>query len=245
MALFRTYSAAIQGIEAHTVDVEVDMYPVAVATGVTPWRAWTRLASRPVVAFDESSVWVTQGRTLSTPTSVTLTEAQRMTATSIAMWRVVPGDEGDRSALEWRLVPGDSLALRSGDQVLLPAGAGVRFESGRRVPGAPISGVAWADATASSALDGLLAAAGAVVTLVGGGLTLLASPSASKTSVRSHVALLATASVVIVAVCWGVYAADVGADLALGVPARPRHTRNGWRGPARPAGRSPRKSRAA
>src|SRR5439155_1567888 len=156
-----------------------------------------------------------QGRTLSTPTSVTLTEAQRMTATSIAMWRVVPGDEGDRSALEWRLVPGDSLALRSGDQVLLPAGAGVRFESGRRVagaptpwagvpgdegdrsalewrlvpgdslalrsgdqvllpagagvrfesgrrvPGAPISGVAWADATASSALDGLLAAAGA------------------------------------------------------------------------------------
>src|SRR5439155_95302 len=72
---------------------------VAVATGATPWRAWTRLASRPVVAFDESSVWVTQGRTLSTPTSVTLTEAQRMTATSIAMWRVVPGDEGDRSAL--------------------------------------------------------------------------------------------------------------------------------------------------
>ena len=27
MALFRTFSAAIQGIEAHTVDVEVDMYP--------------------------------------------------------------------------------------------------------------------------------------------------------------------------------------------------------------------------
>ena len=27
MALFRTYSAAIQGIEAHLVDVEVDMYP--------------------------------------------------------------------------------------------------------------------------------------------------------------------------------------------------------------------------
>src|SRR5262249_11751182 len=32
-------------------------------------------------------------------------------------------------------------------------------------------------------------------------------------------ALVATASVVIVAACWGVYAADVGADLALGVPA--------------------------
>ncbi len=27
MALFRTFSAAIQGIEAHIVDVEVDMYP--------------------------------------------------------------------------------------------------------------------------------------------------------------------------------------------------------------------------
>src|SRR2546430_8278427 len=110
---------------------------VAVATGVTPWRAWTRLASRPVVAFDESSVWVTQGRTLSTPTSVTLTEAQRMTATSIAMWRVVPGDDGDGSALEWRLVPGDSLALRSGGQVLLPAGAGGCVRIAAPVPPAP------------------------------------------------------------------------------------------------------------
>src|SRR5262249_39952599 len=160
---------------------------VAIATGVTPWRAWTRLASRPVVAFDQRSVGGTQGRTLSTPTNGTPTEAQRVTGTRHAMWGGggagggggpggrgglgVPGDDGDRSALEWRLVPGDSLALRSGDQVLLPAGAGVRFESGRRVPGAPISGVAWADATASSVLDGLLAAAGAVVTLVGGGLT--------------------------------------------------------------------------
>ena len=27
MALFRTLSAAIQGIDAHIVDVEVDMYP--------------------------------------------------------------------------------------------------------------------------------------------------------------------------------------------------------------------------
>jgi len=48
---------------------------VAVGTTVTPWRAWSRLASRPVVAFAESSAWVRQGRTLSTPTSVTLTES--------------------------------------------------------------------------------------------------------------------------------------------------------------------------
>lgn len=27
MALFRTFSAAIQGIDAHLIDVEVDMYP--------------------------------------------------------------------------------------------------------------------------------------------------------------------------------------------------------------------------
>src|SRR2546422_7061017 len=131
---------------------------VAVATGVTPWRAWTRLASRPVVAFDESSVWVTQGRTLSTPTSVTLTEAQRMTATSIAMWRVVPGDEGDRSALEWRLVPGDSLALRSGDAGLPPAGGGVRIGSGRRWPEPASSVVASGPAGAARALGGMVAA---------------------------------------------------------------------------------------
>jgi hypothetical protein len=190
---------------------------VAAATGVTPWRAWSRLASRPVVAFAESSAWVTQGRTLSTPTRVTLTEAQHMTATSIATWRVVPGDGGDPAPLDWRVVPGDSLALQSGDQVLLPAGAGVRFESGRRVPGAPLSGVAWADASAPSALGGLLDTGGAALTLVGGGLVLMASPSAARASVRSRLGFVAAAYVIVlIAVCWGVYAADVAADLALG-----------------------------
>jgi len=193
---------------------------VAVGTTVTPWRAWSRLASRPVVAFAESSAWVRQGRTLSTPTSVTLTEAQRMTATNTAIWRVVAGDGGGPAEFERRLAPGDSLALRSGDQVLLPAGAGVRFESGRRVPGAPLSGVEWADATAHSALGGLLAAAGAVFTLVGGGVALLASPASARTPARSRVLLSASVLVIIlIAVCWGVYAADVGADLALGGPA--------------------------
>src|SRR5437867_1623822 len=100
------------------------------------------------------------------------------------------------------------------------AGAGGRFESGRRVPGAPLSGVEWADATAHSALGGLLAAAGAVFTLVGGGVALLASPRSARTPAGSRVALSASVVVIVlIAVCWGVYAADVGADLALGGPA--------------------------
>jgi len=190
---------------------------VGVASGLTPWRAWSRLASRPIVAFADSSAWVTQGRTLSTPTRVTLTEAQRMTATSIATWRIVPGDGSDAAPFEWRMVPGDSLALQSGDEVLLPSGAGVRFESGRRVPGAPLSGVVWADATPPSALGGLLGTVGAALTLVGGGVVLMASRSPTRASARWRFLLVASAyAVVLLAVCSGVYAADVGVDLALG-----------------------------
>src|SRR5712691_7549021 len=123
----------------------IALVAVAVAMTVTPWRAWSRLGSQPVVAFTQHSLWVETGRTFPAPTSVMLTEAQRITATTAAVWRVVADDGVGPAAHEWRLAPGDSLALRSGDQVLLPAGAGVRFESGRRVPGAPPSGVAWAD----------------------------------------------------------------------------------------------------
>ncbi|PYN98817.1 MAG: hypothetical protein DMD91_14280 [Candidatus Rokuibacteriota bacterium] len=192
---------------------------VAVATSVTPWRAWSRLASRPLVAFTERSPWVEPGRTLVAPTSVMLPEAQRITATTAAIVRVVADDGGGPAAHERLLAPGDSLALQSGDQVLLPAGAGVRFESGRRVPGAPPSGVAWADATAHGAFGGLLVATGAALTLVGGGAVLLA-PSTATTAASSRVAWPALAlGIVLVAVCWGVYGADVGPDLALGAPA--------------------------
>ncbi len=197
----------------------IALVAVAVAMTVTPWRAWSRLGSQPVVAFTQHSLWVETGRTFPAPTSVMLTEAQRITATTAAVWRVVADDGVGPAAHEWRLAPGDSLALRSGDQVLLPAGAGVRFESGRRVPGAPPSGVAWADATAHGAFGGLLVAVGAALTLVVGGAALLA-PSSATTPARSRVAWPAIALVIVlVAVCWGVYAADVGADLALGAPA--------------------------
>src|SRR5262249_31547210 len=98
--------------------------------------------------------------------------------------------------------------------------AGVRFESGRRVPGAPPSGVAWADATAPNALAGLLGMVGAVLTLAAGGLALMASPSTARVSRRSRLVSMTSSYVVgVLAVCWGVYAADVGADLALGSPA--------------------------
>lgn len=195
----------------------IALVAVAAAVGVSPWRAWSRLASRPMVAFTERSFWVREGRSLPTPTSVTLTEPQRMTAMTAAVWRVVADDGNGAVMREWRLKPGDSLALRSGDQVLLPAGAGVLFEPGHRVPGAPLSGPAWADAE-QNALGGLLVAAGAALTLVGGGLVLL-TPSRGATVAYRFASPAIAFVVVLVAVCWGVYAADVGADLTLGMTA--------------------------
>ncbi|HZO37754.1 MAG TPA: hypothetical protein VFE97_00920 [Methylomirabilota bacterium] len=187
---------------------------IAVTLAVSPWDAWREVASRPALTFGERSPWVTEGRTLARPTALDFTEGHRVTALSPATYRVVePG-----RFREWQLHPGETLALRAGDRLVLDAGARVRFEAGKRIPGAPASGVAWADPPERGGLGAVLETLGLMVTLVGGALALVGSrPALGATTVYAGSGLLLV--LVLSALCLGVLGAYAAPGLSIGVPA--------------------------
>src|SRR4029450_2549649 len=114
---------------------------VGIALATSPWGAWQSVASRPALTFGERDPWVTTGRALAAPVALDFTELHRVTALSLAIYRV---DEPGR-VREWQLREGESLTLRAGARLVLDAGARLRFEAGKRVPGAAASGVACAE----------------------------------------------------------------------------------------------------
>jgi hypothetical protein len=187
---------------------------VGAALLVSPWGAWREVASRPAITFGERSPWVTEGRTLARPTTLDFTESHRVTALSPATYRVVePG-----RFREWQLRPGETLALRAGDRLMLDAGARLRFEAGKRIPGAPASGVAWADPPERGGLSALLEALGTMVTLVGGALALVGPrPGLGARTVYAGSGLLLV--FVLSALCLGVFGAYAAPGLSIGVPA--------------------------
>jgi hypothetical protein len=192
--------------------------PVALVwmeTATSPWRAWDRVASRSTVAFEDGSPPVTRGVTTRVPATLRFSEPQRITALTEGVYQVIERD-GTRPVLrEWRLAPGESLPVRAGDELTLAAGATIRFEPGKRVPGAPASGAAWADAHEPTPFGALAAFVGAVFTL-GGTCAALGEHRP-----RPIAAVAASAAGVVALgamVCWGVYAALAGLDLALGAP---------------------------
>jgi hypothetical protein len=129
------------------------------------------------------------------------------------LYRVVERDAPRPTTREWRLTAGETLTLRPGDELTVEAGSRLRFEAGRRVPGAPASGVVWADASAGD-LRMLPAALGALTTLLGGALALVAAPA--RTGLSAGIAPLALLASVGAAVTWGVYGAATAPDLTLG-----------------------------
>ena len=184
---------------------------VALAAGAPPWTAWPRLALRPTLTFSERSRWVVAGDRFVRRTTLRFTEGQRVTALADGVYRVVEHDAAPPTVREWRLAAGDALTLRPGDELSVEAGARVRFEAGRRVPGAPASGVEWADAPARGP-DMLPAALGALVTLVGAALVLVPSPRQGAAAAGPLLLLAGVSG----ALTWGVCAAAAFPDLALG-----------------------------
>ena len=190
---------------------------VAIIAGtlvVSPWGAWRDVASRPALTFGERSPWVTDGRTLARPIALDFTEGHRVTALSPATYRVVePG-----RFREWQLRPGETLSLRAGDRLVLDAGARLRFEAGKRIPGAPASGVVWADPPERGGLTAVLEALGTLVTLVGGALAIVGSrPTLGARAVYAGSGLLLV--LVLSALCLGVFGAYAAPGLSIGVPA--------------------------
>lgn len=192
---------------------------VAMAIGAAPWDAWRDVARQERLVFEDGSAWVTEGRAITVGTALEFSEPHRVTALAPATLRLVERDRGRVVAHDWRLGAGDALVVRSGDRLEVPAGARVRFEPGKRVPGAPPSGAAWAD-PAERNEPGRLPLAITVVLSLGAGAVALGTPTPRSGGGRPAAAVArAVAPVaVLVAASWGVYAARVAVDLALGGP---------------------------
>ena len=186
---------------------------VALRTGATPWTAWSHGGLRAALTFSDASGWVREGERFARPARLTFIEAQRVTTLSAGVFRVTERDVVPPTVREWRLTAGEVLTLRPGDELAVEAGSRLRFEAGRRLPGAPASGIVWADAPARgpSMLPGAI---GTLVTLLGGALALV--PGARRHGSPAALAPLALMAAVAVAVSWGVYTAAVAPDLALG-----------------------------
>jgi hypothetical protein len=184
---------------------------VGIALATSPWGAWKSVASRPAITFGERDPWVTGGRTLVAPVALDFTELHRVTALSLATYRIYePG-----RFREWQLREGESLTLRAGDSLVLDAGARLRFEAGKRVPGAVASGVAWADPPERGAALTVAETIGAALTLVAGAFAL-AGPARPLT-IRAASALLP--ATVLGALCLGVYGMYSAPGLSIGAPA--------------------------
>jgi hypothetical protein len=187
-------------------------------SAAAPWTAWARVASQGAFEFAARSPAVTRGETIADPVTLTFSEPHRITAATAGVFRVVEHD-GDRLVVrDWRLAPGDPLGLRTGDQLVLPAGATVRFEPGKRVPGVAMSGVGWADPRRRPTL-GALTLVGPLVTFVGGALAVVggARPATLLAVIAGPTVAVAGA---LGAALWGVYGALRAPELVLaGSPA--------------------------
>ena len=202
------------GVPLGIAGLALPLLLIASAAEVPPWRAWAEVASRPAFAFPADSAWVTEGRTVARTTTLTFAEPHRVTAVQPATYRVTERDGAVVTVRELRLATGESVFVRSGDQLVIPAGAVVRFEAGKRVPGTAVSGIAWASRPLGTGGDGLVEALGIAVTLCGGAVALIRRPSGSRPALAVVPALLAAFA--LCAACWGIYAAHLGIELGLG-----------------------------
>jgi hypothetical protein len=199
---------------ATAIGVLLVMLPLAavVTWAGAPWTAWKVVASRSALTFGDGSGWVTKGRALGA-TPLTFLEPHRVVAGTSATWRVVERDTSRVAVREWRLGAGDALMMRPGDELAVDAGARVRFQAGRRIPGAPASGMLWADGRPRATRETLIAWTGVAVTLVGGGLAL--APAGALVGAPAIVAPAMLLAFTIGAALWGVYGIALAPDLSL------------------------------
>ena len=184
-----------------------------VAAAGPPWTAWQVVASRAAMTFGQGSAWVTHGGALGDRARLTFREPHRVEAASAATWRVVERDASHVAVREWRLGAGEALTLRPGDELAVDPGALVRFEAGRRVPGAPPSGMVWADGRPRKLQEAFVAVGGTALTLVVGGLALTpAVPVAGITTIVAPTVLLAFA---VGGSLWGLYGVALAPELSL------------------------------
>lgn len=199
------------------------LLPMAVmgqASGSNPLAIWTEVASLPAFRFSPESPWVTQGRAVGPRRGLALLafdEEHRLTPADPGPLRVEVSDSGRVQVQEWRLAPGQSVTLRPGDRLQLDGPRRLKFEANKRVPGAPASGIAWADSSFAPRSLRLLPILGLGLTLLGGAVALAGQAG----SARPPGAGVALGGVVLLALlgwgeCWAVYAVRWAPELYLG-----------------------------
>jgi hypothetical protein len=189
---------------------------VAWAVGLGPIAAWERVATQAAFRFPPASPWVTTGRSLAAAhgrAPLVFDEVHRLTAPAGGILRARTLDGTRPAEIEWTLTPGQSVTLRAGDELVPGAALRLRFEADKRVPGAPASGMAWAETPPRRWLDRV----GLLVTLLVGAAALLRAGLTLRLS-RSGVGFVAGGLLVAFAwaQAWAVYAMLQSPDLFLG-----------------------------
>ena len=189
---------------------------VARAAGVGPLGAWARVATLAAFRFPPTSSWVTAGRDLRLihgGAPLLFEEEHRITAPAGGRLFARTPDGGRARDLEWTLTPGQSVTFRAGDRLQRDSAPRLRFESDKRVPGSPPSGVAWAVGRPPD----WPRHAGLLVTVLFGALALCRAGAPVRPS-RSTVALVAGGGLVafLWAQGWAVYSLLASPDLFLG-----------------------------
>lgn len=186
------------------------------AVGLGPLAAWDRVATQPAFRFPPSSPWVTTGRDLATVRGVAplvFDEVHRLTAPAGGRLRARTLDGNRLAEIDWTLAPGQTVTLRAGDELSRGSSLRLRFEADKRVPGAPPSGMAWAEGHPRRWPD----RAGLLVTLLVGSAALLRAGLTVRLS-RNGPGLVAAGllAAFVWAQAWAVYAMLQAPDIFLG-----------------------------
>jgi hypothetical protein len=194
----------------------VPLLQIAWASGLGPIAAWDRVATQPAFRFPPSSPWVTTGRELAAARGkapLVFDEVHRLTAPAGGALRARTLDGTRLAEIEWTLSPGQVITLRAGDELARRPSLRLRFEADKHVPGAPPSGMAWADDRPRQWLRRL----GLLVTLLVGSAALLRAGLVVRLS-RDGVGFVAGGLLVALvwAQAWAVYAMLNAPDVLLG-----------------------------
>jgi hypothetical protein len=192
---------------------------LAHAAGTGPAGAWSEVASATGFRFGPGSPWVREGRPVgSRPGDLVLLfeEDHRVTPLDPGPLGVEVADRARRQLQEWTLPPGEGVTLRPGDRLHVDGSRRLRFQEERRVPGAPPSGVEWADGSFPTGAAGALAHAGLAVTLLGGALALAFGGALEASRARAALAGLGLVAALGWALCWAVYTMRAVPEVFLG-----------------------------
>ena len=189
---------------------------IAWASGLGPLAAWDRVATQPAFRFPPSSPWVTTGRELAAArgtTPLVFDEVHRLTAPTGGKLRARTLDGTRLAEMEWTLSPGQVITLRAGDALSRSPSLRLRFEADKHVPGAPPSGMAWAEDRPGRWLRRL----GLLITLLVGSAALLRAGLVVRLS-RDGLGFVAGGLLVALlwAQAWAVYAMLNAPDVLLG-----------------------------